>query len=57
MLKGKLYQELVNLGYEKELIIPCLDNININDNKNIEKEATSIYNKLIKKCYTFQSEK
>lgn len=49
ILKGKLYQELVNLGYEKELIIPCLDNININDNKNIEKEATSIYNKLIKK--------
>lgn len=49
ILKGKLYQELTNLGYEKELIMPCLDNVNENDNKNIEKEAMSIYNKLIKK--------
>lgn len=49
ILKGKLYQELTNLGYEKELISSCIENININDNKNIEKEAISIYNKLIKK--------
>lgn len=50
ILKGKLYQELTNLGYEKDLIMSCLDNISVNDNKNIEKEASVIYNKLIKKC-------
>ncbi len=48
MFKKKMLDELVNLGYKKELVILNLDNIDIKDDI-INKECDKLYNTLSKK--------
>lgn len=48
ILKQKIMAELINLGYEKDMIINYLDQYN-STNSNIEKEYDRQYNKLSKK--------
>ncbi len=45
MLKQKIINYLVNLGYDRIMIIERLENIKI-ENKNLEREMDKIYNKL-----------
>lgn len=49
MLINKLSNELVNLGYSKEMFLISLKNIIFDDSLIYEKEYQKIYNKLIKK--------
>ena len=50
MLKNKIMEYLSNLGYEKSMIIECINDIELQDNKNIiEKEYQKVYKKLSKK--------
>lgn len=49
ILKEKIINELINLGYEKADILECLENATFKDNDIIEKDFNNIYNRLIKK--------
>jgi len=50
MLKNKIIEYLSNLGYEKSMIIEYINDIELQDNKNIiEKEYEKVYKKLSKK--------
>ena len=50
LLKNKIIEYLVNLGYDRIIIMNCLDNTDIVDDENmIKKEYQKIYNKLSKK--------
>lgn len=49
ILKQKLFNDFLNLGYSRELINEVLSQININDDKQIEREYNSLYKKLSKK--------
>ena len=52
VLKNKIITNLINLGYEKEDINICLENIQeIDESSNKEREKTKLYNKL-KRKYT-----
>lgn len=46
MLKQKIMTDLINLGFSKEDINSCLNEIETNDNNLIEKNFEKIYNKL-----------
>ena len=47
MFRRKVLTELINMGYEKEMILDCLSNYDIKDN--IEKDFNKIYSKLSRK--------
>ena len=49
MLKAKLQQDLVNLGYDRSMVISILSSYNINDHDAYEKELEKITNRLSKK--------
>lgn len=49
MLKQKLVNNLINLGYSKETILTCIDNYEINDSDVLKKEYDILYKKLSKK--------
>ncbi|MEG0826192.1 MAG: hypothetical protein RR404_01845, partial [Bacilli bacterium] len=49
IFKQKLLYELVNLGYDKNIIISILDNQSFNNNNIIKSEYDKIYSKLSKK--------
>jgi regulatory protein len=49
VLRQKIMFELINLGYEKDLISELLDNIDINDDDILNKEYEKIYKNLSKK--------
>lgn len=49
MLKQKILYELINNGYDKEMIIELIDNLLTNDLDIAKKEYEKIYNKLSKK--------
>ena len=49
MLKAKLQQDLVNLGYDRSEVISVLSSYNINDKDAYEKELEKVTNKLSKK--------
>lgn len=50
MLKNKIIEYLSNLGYDKSLILDLLNNVELEDNKDlIKKEYDKIYKKLSKK--------
>ena len=49
MLKAKLQNDLVNLGYDRSMVISILSSYNINDKDAYEKELEKITNKLSKK--------
>lgn len=49
ILKQKLFNEFLNLGYSKELINEVLNEVDIKDNKQIEKEYNLLYKKLSNK--------
>lgn len=44
-LKLNIYNYFINLGYPKEMFMPYLDNIAIDDNKLIKKDYEILYNK------------
>ena len=48
-LKQKISLELINLGYDKDLIDSLINNFDFNENDLLEKEYNKIYNKLSKK--------
>ena len=48
-LKNKITNDLINLGYSKELINSVIDNISTNDIDILRKEYLKVYNKLSKK--------
>lgn len=48
-LKQKILLEMLNLGYDKDIILSILDTFNVDDNSILEKEYLKIYNKLQKK--------
>lgn len=48
-LKQKISLELINLGYDKDLIDSLINNFDFNENDLLEKEYDKIYNKLSKK--------
>ncbi len=48
-LKQKISLELINLGYDKDLIDSLINNFDFNENYLLEKEYDKIYNKLSKK--------
>ena len=43
------FMNLITLGYEKQLIVSCLDNFEINDSEAYKKEYNKIHDKLSKK--------
>lgn len=49
LLKQKILMNLITLGYEKQLIVSCLDNFEINDSEAYKKEYNKIHDKLSKK--------
>lgn len=49
MVKNKLKIDLYNLGYDNNLIEENLNNLNLNNNENIKKEYSKVYNKYSKK--------
>lgn len=49
MLKQKLMQQLINLGYDKGMINGCLDNIRVDNTSIIETEYNKLYKKLSNK--------
>lgn len=49
ILKGKVLNELYNLGYDKELILNILNNYNIDDSNIVKKEYDKLYKKYSKK--------
>ena len=49
MLKAKLQQDLVNLGYDRSMVISILSSYNINDHDAYNKELEKITNRLSKK--------
>ena len=49
MLKQKLTQQLINLGYDKDMINSCLDNIRVDNTSIIETEYNKLYKKLSNK--------
>lgn len=49
LLKQKILSNLINLGYHKELIIECLNNLDFNEQDIYKKEYDKIYQKLSKK--------
>ncbi len=49
LLKQKIILNLINLGYDRYLIIECLDNIDIDDSDLYQKEYEKIKEKLSKK--------
>lgn len=49
ILKQKIFNNLINLGYSKEMIISNLDHIETNNSNIIEKEYQTLYRKLSKK--------
>jgi len=48
-LKQKMMEYFINLGYTKDMINECLDEIDLKDDGIIEKEYQKIYNRLSKK--------
>lgn len=48
-LKQKISLELINLGYDKDLIDSLINNFDFNENDLLENEYNKIYNKLSKK--------
>ena len=49
VLKNKIMFNLINLGYYKEDINYCLENIKVDDSNNFENDKKKIYDKLSKK--------
>lgn len=49
ILKRKLIEYLTNLGYSKEIVIKCVNEIKADDNEIFKKEYDKIYTKLSKK--------
>jgi len=48
-LKQKIVLELVNLGYDQNMILECFDSQDINNDNILEKQYNKLYNKLSKK--------
>ncbi|MDD6879257.1 MAG: RecX family transcriptional regulator [bacterium] len=49
LLKQKILNNLINIGYEREVILKCLENFEFNDKELYKKEYNKLYNKLSKK--------
>lgn len=49
LIKQKLHYNLVNLGYDRDLIIEELSKLDIDDSENLKKEYDKLYKKLSKK--------
>ena len=48
-MKQKIVLELVNLGYDQNMILECFDSQDINNDNILEKQYNKLYNKLSKK--------
>lgn len=49
LLKQKILSYMINLGYDRQDVVDCLNNCNIDDEKIYEKEYKKLYEKLSKK--------
>ncbi|MFV0249601.1 MAG: hypothetical protein ACK5HP_00985 [Bacilli bacterium] len=54
MIKQKLLYELINIGYDKNMINDCLEEIDIDESNMLKKEFDSIYKKLSKKLSEYE---
>lgn len=53
-LKQKITLELINLGYDKDLIDSLIDNFNFDENALLEKEYDKLYSKLSKRYKDYE---
>lgn len=56
-LKNKIFNYLLNLGYDSKMILEYLNKVEIKDDENLQKEFSKLYNKYVTKYDDYQLKK